>query len=161
MSTSSTLLILLYAFLPTFAAPTGALEPRGASQCAPFSSIATGPYTIYANEWGGSTGTGSQCSQINSLSGDTLAWSTAWSWANSPYSVKSYTNVEVPMTSKPLNQYTSIPTTWNWRQANKDCALPWGDSADNLTATPALTSSLTLRMTPSLVPLPRPLKRTK
>ncbi|MCJ1421782.1 hypothetical protein MMC32_008149 [Xylographa parallela] len=100
--------------VPSLAAPTRALEPRGASQCGQYTSISTGSYTIYANEWGSSTGTGSQCSQINGLTGSTLAWSTSWSWSGGPNNVKSYTNVEAPMTSKPLSQYNSIKTNWTW-----------------------------------------------
>ena len=111
--------LLLVAFagfiVPSLAAPTQALEPRGASQCGQYTSISTGSYTIYANEWGSSTGTGSQCSQINGLTGNTLAWSTSWSWSGGPNNVKSYTNVEAPMTSKPLSQYNSIKTNWTWR----------------------------------------------
>lgn len=99
---------------PCLAIPTGTLKPRGPSQCGQYTSISTGSYTIYANEWGASTGTGSQCSQIDGLSGTSLAWSTTWSWSNNENSVKSYTNVMSPMTSKPLSQYTSIPTTWSW-----------------------------------------------
>lgn len=91
------------------------LSPRQASQCAAFSSIQNGPYTIYSNEWGAQYATsGSQCSQINSLNGNTLAWSTAWSWDGAPNQVKSYTNVEMGFPSKPLNQYGSIQTVWNW-----------------------------------------------
>ncbi|MCJ1394958.1 hypothetical protein MMC18_007839 [Xylographa bjoerkii] len=108
------LLALAASVIPALAAPTQALEPRGASQCGQYTSISTGSYTIYANEWGSSTGTGSQCSQINGLTGSTLAWSTSWSWSGGPNNVKSYTNVEAPLISKPLSQYSSIKTNWTW-----------------------------------------------
>lgn len=78
----STTVLALFAFIaPALSAPTKALEPRGPSQCGQYSSISTGSYTIYTNEWGASTGTGSQCSQIDGLSGSSLAWSTTWSWS--------------------------------------------------------------------------------
>ena len=96
-------------------APTKVLERRGPSQCGQYTSISTGSYTVYANQWGASTGTGSQCSQIDALTGTSLAWSTTWSWSGNENSVKSYTNVESPFTRKPLSQYTSIPTSWSWR----------------------------------------------
>ncbi|CAL8579655.1 hypothetical protein XPA_005389 [Xanthoria parietina] len=95
-------------------APTKVLERRGPSQCGQYTSISTGSYTVYANQWGASTGTGSQCSQIDALTGTSLAWSTTWSWSGNENSVKSYTNVESPFTRKPLSQYTSIPTSWSW-----------------------------------------------
>lgn len=102
--------------LPTLSLnPTKILVPRGPSQCGQYSSISTGAYTIYANEWGASSGSGSQCSQIDGLTGSSLAWSTTWTWANAPNQVKSYTNVAISSTSKQLSQYTSIPTTWAWR----------------------------------------------
>ncbi|KAL8866838.1 MAG: hypothetical protein Q9174_006050 [Haloplaca sp. 1 TL-2023] len=105
--------IISFAFLfaQCLSAPTKVLEPRGPSQCGQYTSVSTGSYTIYANQWGASTGTGSQCSQIDGLTGSSLAWSTTWSWSGSPNSVKSYTNVETPFTRKPISQYTSIPTS--------------------------------------------------
>lgn len=109
------ILPLLVAISPTLAAPSKALEPRGASQCGQYSSISTGTFTISSNEWGASEGSGSQCSQINSLSGSSLGWQTTWTWANNPNNVKSYTNVESSTTScKQLSAYKTIPTTWSW-----------------------------------------------
>ncbi|KAK3172596.1 hypothetical protein OEA41_005920 [Lepraria neglecta] len=106
---------LLTLLVPTLAAPSKALEPRGASQCGQYTSISTGTFTIASNEWGASYGSGSQCSQINSLSGSSLAWQTTWTWANNPNNVKSYTNVESSTTScKQLSAYKTIPTTWSW-----------------------------------------------
>ncbi len=110
------ILYLLATVTPALAAPSKALEPRGASQCAQYSSISTGTFTISSNEWGASEGSGSQCSQINSLSGSSLGWQTTWTWANNPNNVKSYTNVESSTTScKQLSAYKTIPTTWSWR----------------------------------------------
>ena len=106
---------LAAAIWQSFAAPIEFIEPRVTSQCGQYSTLTSGPYSLYTNGWGWSYGTGSQCSEIDSLSGSTIAWSTTWSWANGPNNVKSYTNVEIGMTSKPLSQYKSIPTSWTWR----------------------------------------------
>lgn len=54
------LLLLLASFAPTLAAPSKALEPRGASQCGQYTSISTGTFTIATNEWGASEGSGSR-----------------------------------------------------------------------------------------------------
>ncbi|KAL8853716.1 MAG: hypothetical protein Q9221_001527 [Calogaya cf. arnoldii] len=105
---------LAFLFAYSLSAPTKVLEPRGPSQCGQYTSISIGSYTVYANQWGASTGSGSQCSQIDNLSGTSLAWSTTWSWSGNENSVKSYTNVESPFTRKPLSQYSSIPTSWSW-----------------------------------------------
>ncbi|KAL9603043.1 MAG: hypothetical protein Q9219_001407 [cf. Caloplaca sp. 3 TL-2023] len=108
------LITLATLFTSCLAVPTKVLSPSGPSQCGQYSSISTGGYTVYANQWGANTGTGSQCSQIDGLSGTSLAWSTTWSWSGGVNSVKSYTNVGAPMTSKPWSQYTSVSTTWSW-----------------------------------------------
>ncbi|MCJ1340320.1 hypothetical protein MMC09_005614 [Bachmanniomyces sp. S44760] len=114
MYTNYILLVLSTIVGLSITAPTKSLEPRGASQCAQYSSISTGAYTIYTNEWGASSGTGSQCSTIDGLTGNTLAWDTTWTWSGTVNQVKSYTNVEIGMTSKPLSQYKSIQTSWAW-----------------------------------------------
>lgn len=109
--------ILLLALTAT-AAPTSSpdLEKR-AQQCGQYQLQSQGPYTLATNGWGWSTGTGSQCSQINSVSGNTIAWDTTWTWSGAPTSVKSYTNVQQnSYARKPLRQYTSMPTTWRWSQ---------------------------------------------
>ncbi|KAL9110879.1 MAG: hypothetical protein Q9227_004679 [Pyrenula ochraceoflavens] len=87
--------------------------------CGQYQQDHAGPYTLSTNGWGFQYGTGYQCSQILSFSGNTLSWETDWDWANvssgyGQYNVKSYTNVQHTFTSRPLNQINSIPTTWNW-----------------------------------------------
>jgi xyloglucan-specific endo-beta-1,4-glucanase len=122
-------LLLFAAALTSFAdaapASTGTIEVRGPSQCGQYTSISTGAFTIYANEWGAGTAgtTGSQCSYIDRLNGNSLAWHTTWTWAGSAGQVKSYTNVETVITRKAISAYTSIPTTWNWTYSgtNLDC----------------------------------------
>lgn len=112
----SSLFALAATVLPALAAPTPTLqnlEPR-ASQCGQWDSTVTGSYTLYADLWGESAGTGSQCSSVTSLSGNTLAWKTNWSWSGGPDYVKSFTNVVVKLTSKPLSQFKSFATTWKW-----------------------------------------------
>ncbi|KAL9067547.1 MAG: hypothetical protein Q9161_006825 [Pseudevernia consocians] len=77
--------------------------------------MSTGTFTIGADEWGSSYGTGSQCSQINGLNGNSLAWQTTWSWANGDSNVKSYTHVNSSTTScEQIGAINSIPTTWSW-----------------------------------------------
>ncbi|KAI9694897.1 MAG: hypothetical protein M1822_000513 [Bathelium mastoideum] len=106
--------------------PSKVLSLRaGPSQCGAFTSIATGPFTVYANEWGASTTgtTGSQCSYIDSLSSsNSLAWHTTWTWAGSSSQVKTYTNVETSLTQKAVSQYKSIPTTWTWNYTGTNLA---------------------------------------
>jgi xyloglucan-specific endo-beta-1,4-glucanase len=114
----ATLALLLSSI--ALAAPTDLLATRATSQCGQYQSQSSGAYTLYTNGWGWSSGTGSQCSQIDSLSGSTLAWSTTWSWSGTSNQVKSYTNVETGFTKKQIGGYTSIPTTWKWSYTGTD-----------------------------------------
>ncbi|KAL8821758.1 MAG: hypothetical protein Q9191_007247 [Dirinaria sp. TL-2023a] len=102
----------------TISAPT-TLYPRQTQQtCAQFDSITGGAYAVQNDIWGASaSGDQQQCSTITSASGDgTLAWSTTFNWQGTPDQVKTYANAEASSitTCKPLNQYHSIPTTWDW-----------------------------------------------
>lgn len=90
------------------------LVSRATQQCGQYQSQSSGPYTLATNGWGWATGKGSQCSEINSLTGNSLAWDTTWTWSGGPTSVKSYTNVQTYFQQKQLSAYTSIPTTWKW-----------------------------------------------
>lgn len=77
------------------AAPTSTIEKR-ASICGQWDSATTGSYTLYQDLWNESEGSGSQCSQINSLSGTDVAWSTSWSWENnsSSYSWRTLISIQ-------------------------------------------------------------------
>ncbi|KAF2466332.1 endoglucanase A precursor [Lindgomyces ingoldianus] len=96
-----------------FAAPTATVKKR-ADMCGQWDSLATGSYTLYQDLWGMSSGTGSQCSGIDSLSGSTLKWHTKWSWSGGSGQVKSYANVVTTISQKALSSISSLPTTWSW-----------------------------------------------
>ncbi|KAG8807630.1 hypothetical protein FRC19_006414, partial [Serendipita sp. 401] len=82
-------------------------------------TYASGSFTVFQNLWGASAATsGSQCMNVNSVSGSTFAWDTTWTWAGGPYNVKSYDNVAYNIaTGVQVSKITSIPTTWNWSQS--------------------------------------------
>lgn len=109
------LLPLLATFAPTFAAPTKALEDR-TSQCGLQSTLSAGTYTLLDDEWGAADGTGSQCSSIDGLNGNSLAWSTTWSWEDNINQVKAYVHVQSSSTyCTQISSISSIPTSWSWR----------------------------------------------
>lgn len=118
-----TLLLPLLSLLTT-ALPTDTLSPstplldrRATQQCGQYQTQYQGTYSLATNGWGCSTGAGSQCSQITSVSGNTIAWETSWTWSGGPTSVKIHTNVQQnSYARKQLKAYTSIPTTWKWSQ---------------------------------------------
>jgi len=70
------------------AAPTQTIEERSTQICGQWDSVQTGSYTLYQDLWNEASGTGSQCTTYNSLSGNTISWSTRWSWANAPTQVR-------------------------------------------------------------------------
>ncbi|KAI0738873.1 concanavalin A-like lectin/glucanase domain-containing protein [Daedaleopsis nitida] len=84
---------------------------------------AAGAYTLCQNLWGADSGVGSQTTTLNSADGNTVAWETKYTWANSPNNVKSYPNV-YHNTAKgmQLQDVVSAPTTWQWdyRSATED-----------------------------------------
>jgi len=110
-----TTLLLVAATALAAPTPSATIEERATEQCGQYQSQSSGAYTLSTNGWGWSSGTGSQCSEIDSASGNTIAWDTTWTWSGTTTQVKSYTNVQQnSYTKKQLSQYTSMPTTWDW-----------------------------------------------
>ena len=70
----ASVLALAVAVASVIAAPTPIknLVPR-ASQRGQWDSIQTGTYTLYSDLWNEYAGTGSQCSEVTSASGSTIA----------------------------------------------------------------------------------------
>ncbi|KAI0025297.1 family 12 glycosyl hydrolase [Xylariomycetidae sp. FL0641] len=96
------------------ATPTKTVK-RATEMCGQWDSLQTGTYTLYNNLWGqADADSGSQCTTFNGLSGDSIAWSTAWSWSGGEYNVKSYANVVLNSDAKQLSAISSIPSTWSW-----------------------------------------------
>ncbi|KAH8878990.1 concanavalin A-like lectin/glucanase [Thozetella sp. PMI_491] len=96
------------------ATPTPSLVERASTTCDQWGSFTTGSYILYNNLWGKDSGTGSECTTLNSLSGNTLSWSTSWSWSGGSSSVKSYPNAVLQFSARQLSAISSIPTTWKW-----------------------------------------------
>lgn len=134
----STLLFASTASL-ALAAPTANIQER-ADHCAKNGVVAVnGPYTTYNNLWGEDKATsGSQCTGVDKLSGNTLKWHTTWTWAGGyvslfitlsistascrtqltfcdrSNSVKSYANAVTKVSHKALSSIKSLATTWTW-----------------------------------------------
>ena len=103
-------------------APSPTLQQRATEQCGQYQSQSSGAYTLYTNGWGWAGGTGSQCSEIDSLSGSTLSWDTTWTWSGGSTQVKSYSNVEISISQKQLSTYTGMATTWHWSYTGSSLA---------------------------------------
>ncbi|KAI0543556.1 family 12 glycosyl hydrolase [Xylaria curta] len=96
------------------ATPTPTVDKRATTFCGQWDSVQTGSYIVYNNLWGQSSGSGSQCTTVNGLSGNSVAWSTSWSWSGGQYNVKSYANAVVQTSAKKISAISTIPTTWKY-----------------------------------------------
>lgn len=95
------------------AAPTKTIEKR-AQNCEQYGSVTTGSYIVYNDLWGESGATsGSQCFEVDGLSGTTLSWKTTWTWVGGS-SIKSYANAVTSFTSTKLTNIKSMKSTWKW-----------------------------------------------
>ncbi|ROV90154.1 hypothetical protein VSDG_08790 [Cytospora chrysosperma] len=96
--------------------PPSRIEERAATTiCGQWDSVETGSYIVYQDLWGESSGTGSQCTTVNSLSSSgSLPWSTSWSWSGNSSQVKSFANVVTSLSVVQLSDIASLPSTWSW-----------------------------------------------
>ncbi|KAG2139923.1 glycoside hydrolase family 12 protein [Suillus cothurnatus] len=78
-------------------------------------SIDVGQYSLLNNLWNEqSAAWGYQTSQLTSLNGSTIAWTTTYTW-NGGYEVKSFANIQLNTgINQQLSELYSIPTVWQW-----------------------------------------------
>ncbi|KJA21753.1 glycoside hydrolase family 12 protein [Hypholoma sublateritium FD-334 SS-4] len=119
---SSTKLLAFVALAPfAFAAP--ALLERAtidtSSHCGQWDTVTAGSYSLLLDQWGASgASSGTDCAQLTTLSGTTLAWKTTWNWVGGT-GVKSFTNIQLNSgLNKQLSAIKSIPATWTWAQSS-------------------------------------------
>ncbi|KAL5504942.1 hypothetical protein ACEPAH_7605 [Sanghuangporus vaninii] len=109
-------LAALLTLLP-FALASPTLERRQvdtSQHCGQWDTVTAEQYTLFLNLWGISGATGSQCSQITSLTDSTIAWETAWQWSG-VNGVKSFSNVQLDDgVGVQLSAISSMPTSWEW-----------------------------------------------
>ncbi|KAJ5569400.1 endoglucanase-1 [Penicillium hetheringtonii] len=87
--------------------------------CDQYGYYASGSYSVNNNIWGKDTGTGSQCSYVNSVSGSGISWYTTWTWSGGENNVKSYPNSGlVNLNKQHVSQITSIPSSVKWSYDN-------------------------------------------
>ncbi|KAL4928568.1 putative endoglucanase [Aspergillus undulatus] len=83
--------------------------------CGQYDTITEGDFILYNNLWGqDNADSGSQCTGLDSISGNTISWHTSWSWSGGEYNVKSFANAAYQFTATQLSSVSSIPTTWEW-----------------------------------------------
>ncbi|CAG8925613.1 unnamed protein product [Penicillium salamii] len=100
--------------------PTKTLARR-ADFCDQWGSVTTGSYIVYNNLWGQSYDTsGKQCTGVDSLNGNDIAWHTSWSWSGASTQVKSYANVALNFSARKLSAVKSIKSNFNWSNSNNN-----------------------------------------
>lgn len=88
--------------------------------CGQYDTVQQGDFTLYNNLWGrDNADSGSQCTGLDSGSGNEIAWHTSWSWTGGQGQVKSFANAAYSFTAKQLSSLSSIPTTFNWKYVNR------------------------------------------
>ena len=110
---------LVLAFLPALlASPTPAeLDTRAtaidtSSHCGQWDTVTAGNYELFLDLWGESGATsGSQCSNLVSLNGNTISWKTTWNWVGGT-GVKSFSNVQLNAgINQQLSAISSMPVS--------------------------------------------------
>ncbi|KAF9479821.1 glycoside hydrolase family 12 protein [Pholiota conissans] len=115
--------ILALVTLIPFVLAAPAAEPRATidttSHCGQWDTVTAGPYSLLLDQWGASgASSGSDCAQLTSLSGTTIAWKNTWNWVGGN-GVKSFTNIQLNSgLNKQLSAIKSIPATWKWSQSS-------------------------------------------
>ncbi|KAJ5788574.1 Glycoside hydrolase family 12 [Penicillium paradoxum] len=100
--------------------PTKSLTRRS-DFCDQWGTATAGDFILYNNLWGQSDDpNGEQCTGLDWANGDTISWHSWWSWAGTPWQVKSYPNAALQFTHKPLSEVSSIKTSWEWSYSTTD-----------------------------------------
>ena len=115
MAKSSFLLSALFLLPLALASPTSPTKRLDTSEhCGQWDTVTAGDYELFLDQWGISGATGSQCSSITSLSGETIAWSTTWSWSGGS-GVKTFSNIQLNTgVGKQLSAISSIPVCFSF-----------------------------------------------
>jgi len=101
-------------FLATIVATT-----QAQTLCEQYGYYAADGYEINNNLWGQGSGSGSQCTYVNSVSSGGISWSTTWSWSGGENNVKSFANAGLQISNANLvSQINSIPTSASWSYSN-------------------------------------------
>lgn len=101
-----------------FSAAVSVATAQVSSFCTQYGTYSSGSYSVNNNLWGEDAGSGSQCTDVNSISGSGVSWSTTWSWSGASSSVKSYANSDLAFTKKLVSNIGSIPTSVQWNYDN-------------------------------------------
>lgn len=98
--------------------PAIASSAAAQTLCGQYDTTAHGQYTVINNLWGESSGSGSQCAFVDSISDSGVSWHTTWTWSGGDSSVKSYVNSQLEFGKQLVSRISSIPTSVQWSYDN-------------------------------------------
>ncbi|EMD39505.1 glycoside hydrolase family 12 protein [Gelatoporia subvermispora B] len=112
-------------------------RPTASTLTGAFTCVDAADFTLCQNQWGAASGVGSQNSTLLSASGDSISWSTVYTWENGPNNVKTYANVQQNVgMGVQLSDLASVPTTWQWTYESQSDGLRADVSYDIWTGVP-------------------------
>ncbi|KAG6008090.1 hypothetical protein E4U21_004971 [Claviceps maximensis] len=118
------------------AGPVELTKRGGASWCGNYGISTDGPYTITHNNWGVAKASGgSQCTTFDPVQGNSISWTSKWSWSGGPGDVKAYPWVGLNNVNRRLSDVKSIPSRWSWSYSGSNLVA---DVAYDLWLAPAL-----------------------
>jgi xyloglucan-specific endo-beta-1,4-glucanase len=114
---SASKLSALLLLIPFAVAAPAAERSEFTTFCGQFDTDASGNYELLLDQWGLADATsGSDCASITSTDGETIAWTTTWTFTGGT-TVKSFTDMQLNTgVNQQLSAISTIPTTWNWEQ---------------------------------------------
>lgn len=98
------------------------------SLCGQYDYYSGNGWYINNNEWGAASGTGTQCTYVDSDNTGGISWHTDWDWSGGDNSVKSYpySGRDLP-TKKLVSNIGSITNSaeWEYEGANLRCDVAY------------------------------------
>lgn len=106
-----------------------AVQRRGTMLCGQYETFTSGSYTLFTDLWGErGASSGSQCSTLESVDGNTVQWSTTWTWTGGT-GIKSFSNIQL---NAGVNQQLSAINSMPVRFLLRNICLIFGDSTLDL-----------------------------
>ncbi|CAM1501371.1 Fc.00g105330.m01.CDS01 [Cosmosporella sp. VM-42] len=98
------------------------------SYCGQYDHMSSNGWYLNNNEWGASSGTGTQCTYLDSVNSGGISWHTDWDWADGTNKVKSYPHCGRDLTTKKLvSNIGSITNSaaWSYQGSNLRCNVAY------------------------------------
>jgi xyloglucan-specific endo-beta-1,4-glucanase len=82
--------------------------------CDQYGYHASNGYYLNNNMWGKDSGSGSQCTVVDAISGNSVSWHVQWQWSGGENNVKAYPYAGRQIQPRLINSIGSIPSAMSW-----------------------------------------------